>query len=142
MLPAHLLPSYARENVMNQRRPGRYRLILAGAASVAVAAGVAMMSPGSAEAATTLGAAAAQSGRYFGTAIAAGRLNDSAYTTIAAREFNMVTPENEMKPDATEPNQNQFNFSSGDQIYNWAVGHGAKVRGHTLAWHAQQPGWM
>jgi GH35 family endo-1,4-beta-xylanase len=59
-----------------------------------------------------LGAAAAQSGRYFGTAIAAGRLNDSAYTTIAAREFNMVTAENEMKPDATEPNQNQFNFSS------------------------------
>jgi len=89
-----------------------------------------------------LGAAAAQSGRYFGTAIAAGRLNDSAYTTIAAREFNMVTAENEMKPDATEPNQNQFNFSSGDQIYNWATSRGMRVRGHTLAWHAQQPGWM
>src|SRR5512147_225476 len=92
--------------------------------------------------ATTLGAAAAQSGRYFGTAIAAGRLGDSAYTTIAAREFNMVTPENEMKPDATEPQQNQFNFSAGDQVYNWATSHGMRVRGHTLAWHAQQPGWM
>ncbi|MGA3058531.1 MAG: endo-1,4-beta-xylanase, partial [Candidatus Limnocylindrales bacterium] len=93
-------------------------------------------------AATTLGAAAAQSGRYFGTAIAAGKLGDSAYTTIANREFNMVTPENEMKPDATEPNQNQFNFTSGDQVYNWAVNNGKKVRGHTLAWHSQQPGWM
>ena len=37
-----------------------------------------------AAAATTLGAAAAQSGRYFGTAIAAGQLGDSTYTTIAA----------------------------------------------------------
>ncbi|MCA2226328.1 endo-1,4-beta-xylanase, partial [Nonomuraea aurantiaca] len=47
-------------------------------------------------AASTLGAAAAQSGRYFGTAIASGRLGDSQYTTIASREFNMVTAENEM----------------------------------------------
>ena len=54
----------------------------------------------------------------------------------------MVTPENEMKPDATEPKQSQFNFTGGDQIYNWAVQHGMRVRGHTLAWHGQQPGWM
>ncbi|MGW4528572.1 endo-1,4-beta-xylanase [Amycolatopsis sp. NPDC004378] len=115
---------------------------LAAAATVAAAAAVLVIAPGADAAAGTLGAAAAQSGRYFGTAIAASRLGDSAYTTIAAREFTMVTPENEMKPDATEPNQNQFNFSSGDQVYNWAVSHGAKVRGHTLAWHSQQPGWM
>ncbi|HMB22200.1 MAG TPA: endo-1,4-beta-xylanase, partial [Anaerolineales bacterium] len=93
-------------------------------------------------AASTLGAAAAQSGRYFGTAIAAGKLGDSAYTTIANREFNMITAENEMKIDATEPNQNQFNFAQADQIYNWAVQNGKQVRGHTLAWHAQQPEWM
>ncbi|MGW5653717.1 endo-1,4-beta-xylanase [Streptomyces humi] len=90
----------------------------------------------------TLGAAAAQSGRYFGTAIASGRLGDSAYTTIANREFNMVTPENEMKIDATEPQRGQFNFTAGDRVYNWAVQNGKKVRGHTLAWHSQQPGWM
>jgi endo-1,4-beta-xylanase len=92
-------------------------------------------------AASTLGAAAAQSGRYFGTAIANSRLNDSTYSTIAAREFNMITAENEMKPDATEPSQNSFNFSSGDAIYNWATQRGLKVRGHTLAWHSQQPSW-
>ncbi|WP_372671197.1 endo-1,4-beta-xylanase [Amycolatopsis kentuckyensis] len=115
---------------------------LAGVATVAATAAVLVTAPGADAAAGTLGAAAAQSGRYFGTAIAGSRLGDSTYTTIAAREFNMVTAENEMKPDATEPNQNQFNFSAGDQIYNWAVSHGAKVRGHTLAWHAQQPGWM
>ncbi|GAA0458927.1 beta-xylanase [Actinoplanes capillaceus] len=101
-----------------------------------------MVMPNADAAASTLGAAAAQSGRYFGTAIAAGRLSNSTYSTIAAREFNMITAENEMKPDATQPQRGQFTFSSGDQIYNWATQRGLQVRGHTLAWHAQQPGWM
>src|SRR5688500_16452387 len=100
-------------------RHGRYRLVMAAATSVLAVAGAALMVPGPAEAASTLGAAAAQSGRYFGTAIAGGRLGDSAYTAIAGREFTMITAENEMKPDATEPNQNQFTFAAGDQIYNW-----------------------
>ncbi|MFD3515498.1 endo-1,4-beta-xylanase [Streptomyces sp. NPDC058657] len=91
---------------------------------------------------TTLGAAAAQSGRYFGTAIASGRLGDSAYTSIAGREFNSVTAENEMKIDATEPQRGQFDFTAGDRVHNWAVQNGKQVRGHTLAWHSQQPGWM
>ncbi len=99
-------------------------------------------SGGGGQAGTTLKAAAERSGRYYGTAIAQSRLNDGTYTGIASREFDMVTAENEMKPDATEPNQNQFNFSAGDAIYNWANQRGMKVRGHTLAWHGQQPGWM
>ena len=102
----------------------------------------AVMFTNTAHAATTLGTAAAQSGRYFGTAVAGGRLGDGAYTTILNREFNQVTAENEMKMDATEPNQNQFNFAAGDQIANYARQRGMLVKGHTLAWHAQQPNWM
>ncbi|WP_370409554.1 endo-1,4-beta-xylanase [Streptomyces fradiae] len=102
-----------------------------------------LVAPSTSQAAeSTLGSAAAQSGRYFGTAIASGRLGDSAYTTIANREFTMVTPENEMKIDATEPQQGRFDFTAGDRVHNWAVQNGKKVRGHTLAWHSQQPGWM
>ncbi|WP_405705726.1 endo-1,4-beta-xylanase [Streptomyces sp. NBC_00069] len=109
----------------------------------ALASAAILMAPLASHAAeNTLGGAAAQSGRYFGTAVASGRLGDSAYTTIAGREFNMVTPENEMKIDATEPQQGQFNFAAGDRVYNWAVQNGKQVRGHTLAWHSQQPGWM
>ncbi|GIJ70593.1 beta-xylanase [Virgisporangium ochraceum] len=117
-------------------------MLTAGVVGVLAAATavVAMTSANAAE--STLGAAAAQSGRYFGTAIAASRLSNSQYSTIAGREFNMITAENEMKPDATQPQRGQFNFNSGDQIYNWATQRGLKVRGHTLAWHAQQPGWM
>jgi len=92
--------------------------------------------------ATTLGAAAAQSGRYYGAAISTAHLGDSAYTTIAAREFNMVTAENEMKIDATEPNPNQFTFTNGDRILSFSTQSGARIRGHTLAWHNQQPTWM
>jgi endo-1,4-beta-xylanase len=125
-----------------RNRSLRVRTLLGGAVTAVATAGVMMIMPNANAAAGTLGAAAAQSGRYFGTAIAAGRLGDSTYTTIAAREFNMVTPENEMKPDATEPQRGQFNFSAGDQVYNWATQHGMRVRGHTLAWHGQQPGWM
>src|SRR5689334_2819210 len=92
-------------------------------------------------AASTLGAAAAQSGRYFGTAVAAGKLGDGTYTGILRREFNAITPENEMKWDATEPNRNQFNFSNGDRIASQARSQGARLRGHALLWHQQQPGW-
>nr|AAZ76373.1 beta 1,4-xylanase [Cellulomonas fimi ATCC 484] len=95
-----------------------------------------------AQAASTLGASAAEKGRYYGTAIAAGRMGDSTYMTIANREFNMITAENEMKMDATEPSQGRFTFTNGDRIVNWALSNGKRVRGHTLAWHAQQPGWM
>ncbi|MFF6794102.1 endo-1,4-beta-xylanase [Streptomyces filamentosus] len=91
---------------------------------------------------STLGSAAKQSGRYFGTAIASGRLGDSAYTTIAAREFDSVTAENEMKIDATEPQQGRFDFTAADRVHAWATQNGKQVRGHTLAWHSQQPGWM
>ncbi|GAB2593960.1 beta-xylanase [Paractinoplanes abujensis] len=88
---------------------------------------------------TTLKAAAERSGRYFGAAMGRDRLNDQGFLTIANREFDMMTAVNEMKPDATEPSRGQFSFAAGDAIYNWAVQHGMRLRGHTLAWHAQQP---
>jgi endo-1,4-beta-xylanase len=117
------------------------RALAIGAIGALAVAGAVIVTSSATAAASTLGAAAAQSGRYFGTAIAASKLGDSAYTTIANREFNMVTAENEMKPDATEPSQGNFNFTNGDRIYNWAVQNGKQVRGHTLAWHNQQPGF-
>ncbi|MEU9571798.1 endo-1,4-beta-xylanase [Streptomyces massasporeus] len=125
--------------VVRRRIRGLLLALLAGVLGAAAA----LVSPPAAHAAeNTLGAAAAQSGRYFGTAIASGRLGDSAYTTIANREFNSVTAENEMKIDATEPQRGQFNFAAADRVFNWAVQNGKQVRGHTLAWHSQQPGWM
>ncbi|MFC6016798.1 endo-1,4-beta-xylanase [Plantactinospora solaniradicis] len=122
------------------RLRGRFAVVI-GAVAVLASAG-AMALPQTASAATTLGASAAERGRFFGTAVAAGRLSDSAYTTILNREFNQVTPENEMKIDATEPQQGQFSYGNADRIVSHARSRGMQVRGHTLAWHSQQPGWM
>ncbi|GAB3795968.1 endo-1,4-beta-xylanase [Micromonospora zhanjiangensis] len=127
-----------------RRTGGRTRLLLGGVLAAAITvSSVAVATLAHADLSgppgTTLKAAAERSGRYFGAAMGGDRLNDNGFLTIANREFDMMTAVNEMKPDATEPNQGQFNFSAGDAIYNWAVSHGMRVRGHTLAWHAQQP---
>ena len=54
----------------------------------------------------------------------------------------MLTAENEMKVDAMQPNQGQFNWNSGNTMVNYAQQNGMRIRGHALAWHSQQPGWM
>jgi len=123
---------------------GRWPRTLARPMVTALAlAGTLTLVPASADAAaSTLGAAAAQTNRYFGTAVAQFKLNDSQYTTILDREFNMITPENEMKWDTIEPSQNNFNFGPGDTIVNHATAHNIRMRGHNLVWHSQLPGWV
>jgi endo-1,4-beta-xylanase len=119
----------------------RPRAALLSVAVGLVAAAAAVTVATSADAASTLGASAAATGRYFGTAVAANKLGDATYVGILDREFTMITPENEMKWDATEPSQGQFSYGSADQIVNHATAHGQRMRGHALAWHSQQPGW-
>ncbi|GAA4876972.1 non-reducing end alpha-L-arabinofuranosidase family hydrolase [Kitasatospora terrestris] len=119
----------------------RRRVVATGTSAAALVAGVVALLPESAGAAA-LGTQAAPSGRYFGTAVAAGRLGDSAYTAIADREFSMVTPENEMKWDAVEPSRNNFTFGAADRIVDRASAHNQRMRGHTLVWHSQLPGWV
>ncbi|WP_435975212.1 non-reducing end alpha-L-arabinofuranosidase family hydrolase [Streptomyces sp. Qhu_M48] len=119
----------------------RRRTVVIGLSAAAVVAGVVTLLPSSAGAAN-LGTQAAPSGRYFGTAVAAGRLGDSAYTAIADREFNMITPENEMKWDAIEPSRGNFSFGPADRIVDRAKANGQRMRGHTTVWHSQLPSWV
>ncbi|TDV44753.1 endo-1,4-beta-xylanase [Actinophytocola oryzae] len=111
-------------------------------AAGAMAASGAVALAGTADAATTLGAAAAARGRYFGAAVAANHLGEAQYASTWTTEFNGVTPENEMKWQTVEPNRNQFNFSSADQIVTQARSRGMTIRGHTLVWHSQLAGWV
>jgi endo-1,4-beta-xylanase len=81
---------------------------------------------------------AAKRGRYVGTATEAADINNNtaygrAYGKIAASdEFGIYTPENNLKWEVTEPVQNQFNFTLGDQLFKIAEQKGKKMRGHTL----------
>lgn len=100
-----------------------------------VMAGASLPASASTGAASTLGEAAAATGRFFGVAVAGSRLGDAVYAGIVDREFGSVTPENELKFDATEPARNEFRFGSADKIVARARANGARVRGHSLVAH-------
>jgi endo-1,4-beta-xylanase len=90
--------------------------------------------------ATTLKAAGACRPNHqilLGTALSANNM-----PALAAQEFNFVTPENEMKWESVERSEGNFTFGSADNIVNWAQQNNMKVKGHTLVWHNQLPGWV
>ncbi|MBO4827703.1 MAG: endo-1,4-beta-xylanase [Prevotella sp.] len=56
--------------------------------------------------------------------------------------WNQITPENESKWDACEPQRGNFNWSGADRAFNYAKQHGFTYKFHTLVWGGQYPGWM
>lgn len=90
----------------------------------------------------TLADLAQRHGRYFGSATDNPELVDEPYKAILGSEFDQITPGNGMKWYATEPQQGVFDWTNGDEIVNLARANHQKVRGHTLVWHSQLPGWL
>ncbi|MFF4356989.1 non-reducing end alpha-L-arabinofuranosidase family hydrolase [Streptomyces sp. NPDC001604] len=130
------------QNRSHRRRPATRRVLAAAVVIAAAGAAVPLVALAAHTPNDRTLAAAAGSSRYFGTAVSSGRLGDSTYSTILDREFNMITPENEMKWDATEPSRGNFNFGPADSIVAHASAHGQRMRGHTLVWHSQLPAWV
>ncbi|MBN2685772.1 MAG: endo-1,4-beta-xylanase [Pontiellaceae bacterium] len=56
--------------------------------------------------------------------------------------YDIVTPENCMKPQPTHPSEDTYNFSTPDALVEWATENGLKVWGHTLLWHSQTGQWF
>jgi endo-1,4-beta-xylanase len=81
-------------------------------------------------------------GLLIGTAVRPVQLSEAAYASTLAREFNMVEPEDALKWEVVHPAVQYFDFSQADQIVDFATRNGMKVRGHTLVWHQQNPGWL
>lgn len=79
---------------------------------------------------------------YVGTALPHNALNDSRMYAMAGQQFNMVTAEYEMKWGTCEPNQGQERYEYGDQIVQYAKAKNMKIRGHTLIWYVDYPGWL
>ena len=114
----------ARQRRRRRRRRG------AAAAGRAVGAGAAAGGRGHAGTAapavdasrrSTLRSAAAQTGRLIGAALAPRTWRSPPTPRDRRQQFNFVTPENEMKWDATEPTQNVFTFERGDAIVAFAA---------------------
>ncbi len=91
---------------------------------------------------TTLGSAAAESGRYFGAALDPDALDERPYRDLAATQLTCVTPENAMKWGSVEPLRGEYDWARADALVAFAKAHGQKVRGHTLVWHSQLPLWL
>ncbi len=64
------------------------------------------------------------------------------YMTVLAREFNVLTPENEMKFSSLRPSRSEYRFARPDSMVAFAVANNMVVRGHTLAWHSQLSSWL
>src|SRR5262249_1113800 len=83
-----------------------------------------------------------RAGILIGAAVNAHYLPEPAYTSILAREFNMVEPEDAMKWEAVRPDVKTFNLGGEDSIGKFADLHNMKVRGHTLVWGTHNPQWL
>jgi endo-1,4-beta-xylanase len=93
----------------------------------------------------TLRSLAEERGRYIGAILNSEWFNnaiESQFEEIHKAQFNAVVAENEMKFDATEPQENKFSYDKGDKMVKYAKENGMRVRGHALAWHSQVPGWV
>ena len=67
---------------------------------------------------------------------------DPNYAAVMAQEFNVLTPENDMKWSTIHPGRSQYNFTRADTLVNFALQNGMLGHGHTLLWHSQNPAWL
>lgn len=129
-------------SLVKRCRHGRTRglpTLLVGAVALATTL---VAGPATAAQQGTLHELAAAQGKYFGSATDNPELPDAAYAATLGSEFGQITPGNSMKWDTTEPVQGRFDFAKGDVVTDFARQHGQTVRGHTLVWHSQLPGWV
>ncbi|MEZ2336264.1 endo-1,4-beta-xylanase [Mucilaginibacter sp. RCC_168] len=80
---------------------------------------------------------------YFpiGVAVSMASLHgpDSA---LIIKEFNSITPENDMKMGLIHPSESIYHWANADKIVDFAASHHIKIRGHNLCWHNQEAAWM
>ncbi|PXV88315.1 endo-1,4-beta-xylanase [Lachnotalea glycerini] len=102
-----------------------------------------------------------------GAAVNYSQLNNSSTLSAIKNQYNSITMENEMKPDAilgyaptllsvsdakakgyyipsgyTESTVPTLNFNTMDAVLKICYNNGLKLRAHTLVWHAQTPDWF
>ncbi len=80
--------------------------------------------------------------RRIGTALMSRRLDEPRVRDLVARNFDSLTPENEMKWQSIEPRAGGFSFEAGDKLVAFAAANGIRMRGHTLVWHSQLADWV
>lgn len=80
--------------------------------------------------------------KYYGNILDSNTINTGQVTNILNTEFGAITAENSWKWDSIQPSRGQFRWGNADAVANWATSRGKLIRGHTLVWHSQLPGWV
>lgn len=70
------------------------------------------------------------------------RPDGAIYAATAAREYNIVTPENSMKMEYLNPEPGRYQFAATDNLIAFAKLHDMTVHGHPLVWYRQLPDWV
>ncbi len=85
----------------------------------------------------------------FGSILNSSTVNNSSMKQLVLREFNSITAENEMKPNATIVQSGSTNtdvkvaFNNGAKaILKFCEDNNIPMRGHTFVWHSQTPEWF
>ncbi|MCL5129255.1 endo-1,4-beta-xylanase [Algibacter sp. L4_22] len=67
---------------------------------------------------------------------------DTLSINLIEREFNTISPENEMKWEQIHPQKDTFYFDVADKYVALGEKNNMHVVGHTLIWHSQLAPWM
>jgi endo-1,4-beta-xylanase len=64
------------------------------------------------------------------------------FRATLASEFNVLTPENDMKHERLQPSRGVYDFAPADSLVVFAQANEMQVRGHTLVWDRQLAPWL
>ena len=67
---------------------------------------------------------------------------DATELDIIKSQFNVLTPENSMKPGSVHPQEDTWNWTQPDALVSFCGANNMKVVGHCLAWHSQTGPWF
>ena len=92
----------------------------------------------------------AEYGIKAGTCLSPQMISDTKCSEIILSQFNSITLENAMKPDAIidkskskETGELVVSFGKDTiKLLDWCKAMGMSVRGHTLVWYSQTPNWI
>src|SRR5688572_30273828 len=57
-------------------------------------------------------------------------------------QFNVITPENSMKPGPVHPQENSWNWTQPEALVTFCQDNNIKTMGHCLVWHSQTNPWF
>jgi endo-1,4-beta-xylanase len=115
-------------------------LVLCAAAALSATLAAAAQAPAPTPALKDIAPKTMLIGAAINRAQAAGQ--DAVAAAIVTRQFDQVSPENDLKWERVHPGPDRFDFEPADRYVEFGTQHGMFVVGHVLLWHQQTPAWV